>query len=104
LTNTFRGAILCADEHDAWSSRINEKARAKGETVMMNEKRYFVNEDYPSESWEDLKGLTREAARRVLTDEEFDKWCKERDDLLRKQNEQWEKDHANIDWNDWMNS
>lgn len=44
----------------------------------MEEKRYYVNEDYPSESWEDILSLTTETARRILSDDEFIKWHKER--------------------------
>ena len=44
----------------------------------MTEKRYFVNEDYPAETWEDILGLTTETARRILSDDEFIKWYEER--------------------------
>lgn len=41
-------------------------------------KRYFINEDYPAATWDDLMGVTKECARRVLNDEEFAKWCEDR--------------------------
>lgn len=46
----------------------------------MEEKRYFVNDDYPSETWEDILGLTTETARSILSDDEFVKWYKERNE------------------------
>lgn len=41
-------------------------------------KTYYVNEDYPAETWEDIRGLTTETARRILTEDEFIRWYKER--------------------------
>ena len=34
-------------------------------------KRYYVNEDYPSETWESILGLTTEAAKRILSKDVF---------------------------------
>jgi hypothetical protein len=45
----------------------------------MKEKRYFVNEDYPSETWESILGLTAECAETILSEEEFKEWRKDRD-------------------------
>jgi hypothetical protein len=45
----------------------------------MKEKRYYVNEEYPAETWESILGLTSETARRILNDEEYAEWRKERD-------------------------
>lgn len=47
----------------------------------MKEKRYYVNEDYPAETWNDILGLTTEAARRILNDEEFVQWYNDRNKL-----------------------
>lgn len=61
---------------------VTEKYRddASLYTIKKEEKRYFVNDDYPAETWEDILGLTTEAARRILNDDEFTKWYKERNE------------------------
>lgn len=46
----------------------------------MEEKRYYVNEDYPAETWESILGLTSEAACNILSEEEFRKWHAERNE------------------------
>lgn len=46
----------------------------------MKEKRFYVNEDYPAETWDNILGLTTETARRILNDEEFKEWYKERNE------------------------
>lgn len=46
-----------------------------------NEKTYYVNEDYPAETWTEILGLTTETARRILSDEEFIQWYEERNKL-----------------------
>ena len=45
----------------------------------MKEKKYYVNEDYPAESWNSILGLTKDYAREILSDEEFEEWCKDRE-------------------------
>lgn len=42
------------------------------------EKRYYVNEDYPAETWESILGLTTETAKRILSKDEFIKWYNDR--------------------------
>ena len=49
----------------------------------MKNKRYYVNEDYPSETWESILALSEEAARKILTDEEFAEWLKDRDAMMK---------------------
>lgn len=68
--------------------------KRKGNTKM-KEKRYFVNEDYPAETWNDILGLTREAARRILNDEEFAEWCKDREAQERAYQERAKKELSN---------
>ena len=67
----------------------------------MKEKKYYVNEDYPAETWEDLQGLTKECARRVLNDEEFAEWCKEHDERISKErnaNKAWDESEERFEW------
>ena len=64
--------------------------------VNMKEKRYFVNEDYPSETWESILGLTKDCARSILNDEEFAEWCKDHEaemEAYRKRVEEYSRTH-----------
>lgn len=61
-------------------SDVTEKYKDDPSIFINNkeEKRYYVNDDYPSETWENILGLTTETARRILNDDEFVKWYEER--------------------------
>ena len=48
----------------------------------MTEKRYFIDDEFPSATWDDLMGLTPWGARRILNDEEYEQWCKDREALF----------------------